>query len=300
MKVIKTVVNIIIGMLLLLMATLLVGYFYGSRHFVVKQHTIMLKDLPAEFDGYRIAQFSDFHAMSFRIGHKEDVTEIVRLINSQRCDMICFTGDLVTITADELDGFQQQLSQLKAPDGVYSVMGNHDYALYQRKASESKRRADIDKLQQYQRSFGWNLLLNDNAVIRRGNDSIAIVGVENDGTPPHFPAYGDLTKAQEGLADGTFKVLLSHDPTHWRRSVLPDTDISLTLSGHTHAGQFLLFGWSPVSGIYKEWTGVAGQDGRYLHISNGVGCVPIPFRVGAWPEINVITLKVDSGKSPIQ
>ena len=278
-------------MLLLVIAALLVGYFYGSRHFVVKQQTIVLKDLPPAFDGYRIVQFTDFHALSFQIGHKEDVAEVVDLINSQYCDLICFTGDLVTITANELKGLEHQLSRLNAPDGVFSVMGNHDYALYQRKASEAQRHADVSRLHQYQRSFGWHLLLNENAIIRRGTDSIAIVGVENDGTPPHFPSYGNLTKAQEGLTDGTFKVLLSHDPTHWQRNVLPETDIPLTLSGHTHAGQFLLFGWSPVSGIYNEWTGLNEHDGRYLHISNGVGSVPVPLRLGAWPEINVITLK---------
>ena len=282
---------IIIAILLLIFTTITFGLLYGNRHFVVKECTLMFPDLPASFDGYRILQFSDFHAMSFRKGYKEDVENIVNLINQQHCDAICFTGDLVTVQADELRGFESQLSQLKAPDGVFSVMGNHDYNLYNRHHTEAERQADISKLHQYQQQFGWNLLLNDHAVVRRGNDSIVIVGVENDGVPPHFPAYGGLDKAQAGTDSGAFKVLLSHDPTHWRRKVLPETDIQLTLSGHTHAGQFMVFGWSPVSMVYKEWTGVYSSNGRYLHISNGIGCVLWPIRLGAWPEVNVITLR---------
>ena len=291
MKIVKRVLHIIIGIVLLFIATLMVGYFYGSRHFVIKQQTITLKDLPDAFDGYRIVQFSDFHALAFHLGHEADVAKIVDLINGQQADLICFTGDLVTIRSNELDGFGQQLSRLSAPDGVYSVMGNHDYALYQHKVTPAQRRADIRSLQSRQASFGWHLLLNGNTIVRRGDDSIAIVGVENDGTPPHFPSYANLGQAQDGLPEGVFKILLSHDPTHWQRRVLPDTDIQLTLSGHTHAGQLQIFGWSPVSGIYDEWTGLYEHEGRFLHISNGVGCVPVPFRIGAWPEINVITLK---------
>lgn len=292
---------ITIGIIVLILVFLFcVGYFYGSRHFVVKEQTIEFDSLPEAFDGYRICQFSDFHSMAFHCGHEADVQEVVDLINAQHCDLIVFTGDLVTVQAKELDGFMEQLSQLSAPDGVMSIMGNHDYALYQRKLSKAQRRADIKDLYKRQRDMGWKLLLNENTTIRRGDDSIVVIGVENDGTPPHFPQFADMKKAMDGVGDKSFQVMLSHDPTHWRRTIISETNIDLTLSGHTHAGQFILFGWSPVRMVYREWSGLYDNvkttaEGyritQYLHISNGVGCVPVPFRIGAWPEINVITLK---------
>ncbi len=277
-----------------------IGYFYGSRHFVVHDRTLYFDNLPDSFDGYRIAQFSDFHAMSFHMGHEEDVRTVVDLVNSLHCDLIVFTGDLVTIQSGDLDGFDSCLASLSAPDGVMSIMGNHDYALYQRGLTPGQRSEDVRKLQRRQRDMGWQLLLNDHRIIRRGGDSIAVVGVENDGEAPRFPSYGNLPKAMSGIGDGTFTVLLSHDPTHWRRKVIPDTDIELTLSGHTHAGQFKVFGWSPVSWVYQEWSGRYGNEKtdktgmsvrQTLVVSEGVGCVPVPFRVGAWPEVNVITLR---------
>ncbi len=292
---------ILFGVIILLVLVLVgVGYFYGSRHFVVEETTITFDDLPEEFDGYRICQFSDFHSFAFHCGHEEDVQKVVDLINAQQCDLIVFTGDLVTVQANELDGFMESLSRLSAPDGVISIMGNHDYAMYQRKFTKAQRRNDIKDLYKRQRDMGWQLLLNDHTSIHRGEDSLVIIGVENDGTPPHFPRFADLKKAMRGIDAQAFQIMLSHDPTHWRRSIIPETNVQLTLSGHTHAGQFRMFGWSPVKMVYKEWSGVyknikTDPSGRTipqkLHISDGVGCVPVPFRVGAWPEINVITLK---------
>ncbi len=296
MKKLRKVIYILGILILLPIAIILFGYCYGSRHFVVKECEVCFDSLPPQFDGYRIVQFSDFHAGAFHCGHDKDVSRLIDLINAQQGDIICFTGDLVTRESSELEGFTDELRRLKAHDGVYSVMGNHDYSLY-RRISLAERKADIQNLQRLQRSFGWNLLLNDKKIISKGNDSIAIIGVENDGTPPHFPAYANLPKALDGIDSNTFKVLLSHDPTHWKRNVMPETNINLTISGHTHAGQLLIFGWSPVDLVYKEWTGLYEHNGRYLHISNGVGCVPLPFRIGAWPEINVITLKRNVGKS---
>lgn len=285
----------IIGILILIPITIvLFGRYYGSRHFIVKECTICFDSLPPQFDGYRIVQFSDFHALSFQ-SHKDDVKKVVDLINSQNADIICFTGDIVTCQSNELDEFEAELKRLHAPDGVFSVMGNHDYSKY-RKASIGERKADITRLHKMERSFGWNLLLNENTIIRKNNDSIAIIGVENDGTPPHFPSYANLPKALEGVDSTTFKILLSHDPTHWQREVLPKSNIQLMISGHTHAGQLLLFGWSPVKKIYDEWIGLYEQGQRRLYISLGVGCVPFPFRIGAWPEINVITLKSSRAK----
>ena len=179
---------------------------------------------------------------------------------------------------------------LRARDGVVSILGNHDYMSYHDWPSEAARQANLAQLVRRQRDMGWRLLLNDNVVVRRGADSIAIVGVENDGLPP-FPQRGDLTRAQRGVEQAGFKVLLSHDPTHWRRSVLSTTDIDLTLSGHTHGMQLKIGGFSPASWFYDEWGGFYYDGGRALHVSLGAGEVLMPFRLGAWPEVNVITLR---------
>ena len=169
-------------------------------------------------------------------------------------------------------------------------MGNHDYSMYIRYPNEEERAADVQELQNRIRSYGWNLLLNEHRIIRRGKDSLIIAGVENDGRPP-FPALGDLPKTMKGLKRSCFTVLMSHDPTHWRRNIIPQTNIQLTLSGHTHAGQFKVFGWSPVAHVYREWSGAYSEGNQILNVSDGIGAVMFPFRFGAWPEVNVITLR---------
>ncbi len=269
---------------------LLTGYCWGRNHFVVHQQTFYFNNLPPAFDGYRIAFFSDLHIGTFRKGNEKDVQTIAELINDQKADAIMFGGDLVNYQCAEVYGFEPQLSSLKAKDGVFSIMGNHDYSSYINYATEEEKQADIDKLEAKQREFGWTLLLNEHAIIRRGNDSIAVIGVENDGRPP-FPSLGDLPKATKGISDGTFCILLTHDPTHWRRKVIPETNISLSLSGHTHAGQFKVFGWSPVKYVYDEWSGAYTEGSQMLDVSDGIGAVMFPFRFGAWPEVNVITLR---------
>lgn len=284
---------------------LLHGYFIGSRHYVVHRQTFCFDTLPEEFDGYRIAFFSDMHIGTFSGQRRGEVARITQLLNDQQCDIILFGGDLVTAYADELDGHEQALSSLRAPDGVVAVLGNHDYPLYGRHDTPADRIGHLRRLIDRERSFGWKLLRNENVILTRGDARIAICGVENDGNPP-FPSLGDLPKATERIAgsmryalshhaDGrlphTFTVLLSHDPTHWRRRVVPDTFIDLTLSGHTHAGQFKLFGWSPVSLVYDEWSGAYTEGPQVLCVSDGVGETLFPFRFGAWPEINIITLK---------
>ena len=281
----------IIGMTLSIMAAgiLCFGYFVGRHYYVVHQQTFYFPDLPKEFDGYRIAQFSDMHIGTFRDGNEADVRKIVNLINQQKCDAILFTGDLVNHQSAELDGFRRDLSLLKAPDGVFAVMGNHDYSLYIKYPNEKDRANDVEELQHRIRSYGWTLLLNDHRVIRRGEDSIIIAGIENDGRPP-FPSYGDLKKAMKGVKSGSFTVLMSHDPTSWQRKILPQTDIQLTLSGHTHAGQLKVFGWSPVAPVYTEWSGAYSNGSQIINVSDGIGAVMFPFRFGAWPEVNVITL----------
>lgn len=274
----------------IVLGAMIYGFTAGYRHIVVKEYTYRNAALPAAFDGYRIVQLSDLHLGTLRT-HPEVVKDIVDSVNACKADLIVFTGDLVNYDAREALVFTDILSRMHARDGVMSVMGNHDYAQYFRWASAADSLGNIRLLHKAHKAMGWRLLLNENAVVRRGSDSIAIVGVENDGNPP-FPALGDLDKAQRGLATGCFKVLLSHDPTHWRRRVIPETDIALTLSGHTHGMQFKIGGFSPASWFYPEWGGAyADTKGHTLYVSLGTGEVLLPFRLGAWPEINVITLK---------
>lgn len=256
-----------------------IGFTYGWRHITVTKYRYAHTSVPAAFDGYKIIQLSDFHIGTLT-GHPEVVQHIVDSVNALQPDLIVFTGDLVNMHSDEEREFHDILRGFRAKDGVVSVMGNHDYMMYAYNRSHNvssgtsisrDQISDIRHLQDAERDLGWHLLLNDNHVVRRGNDSIAIIGVENDGDGKHFPQYGDLTKAQHGLSDGIFMVLLSHDPTHWQRRVLDDTDIHLQLSGHTHAMQFMLFGWSPSRWIYPEWRGPFVYDRTDQH-SNGESC----------------------------
>ena len=275
---------------------ILYGTLAGITRFDTKEVEYRSANIPEGFDGYRIVQFSDLHLTSFR-NRPEMVEKVVERIMEQCPDMIVFTGDLVSTEANELDGFDEILSRLHAPDGVYSILGNHDYLTYAYYLSPEEQAAQREELKKRQRAMNWDLLLNEHRIIRQGRDSIALVGVENDGKPP-FPERGDLKKALAGIPgygqgnDSTrmFKVLLSHDPTHWRRKVLPQTDIQLTLSGHTHGMQFMLFGWSPSKFFYPEWKYMYREGERGLYVSLGIGGALIPFRFGAWHEINVITL----------
>ncbi|MDD6892061.1 MAG: metallophosphoesterase, partial [Bacteroidales bacterium] len=200
-----------------------------------------------------------------------------------------FTGDLVNSRATELAPFLTALSQLQAPDGVYSVLGNHDYGTYARWSSPREQAANLDTLKRLERQLGWRLLLNEHHCLHRGSDSIVVAGVENSGRPP-FPDRGDLRRALQGT-NGRFRILLSHDPTHWRREVLPRTDVQLTLSGHTHDMQVSLFGFSVSRWIYPEHRGLYLEGGRALYVNIGLGYVLFPLRLGAWPEITVITLR---------
>ncbi len=286
----------IVGALLsaLLFVSMAYGMTMGYRHIVVKHYIHADVRLPEDFDGYRIVQLSDLHLGTLH-GREEVVRDIVAKVNSCHPDLVVFTGDLVNYHAAELEEFREILCGMKARDGIVSIMGNHDYAQYFRWPTPSDSVADIRLLQNTQKAIGWYLLLNENRIIRRGNDSIAIIGVENDGKPP-FPSLADMKKARAGVKEGVFQILLSHDPTHWRREVLSETDIPLTLSGHTHGMQFMLFGFSPSSWFYDEWGGVYTEDDQTLYVSLGTGQVMIPFRFGAWPEINVIELK--KGREP--
>lgn len=264
------------------------GATAGITRFQVKHVTYESERLPEGFDGYRIAQLSDIHIGSWQ-GRPEAVEKLVKLTNEQQADLIVFTGDLVNQQSHELDSFRQTLSRLQAPDGVYSVLGNHDYGTYYRWKNSCQEADNLQYLREQQQAMGWRLLDNSHAILHHRGDSIALIGVENDGEPP-FPQHADLPRATEGT-QGMFSILLSHNPTHWRREVLPESDIDLMLSGHTHAMQISLFGRSLASLKYPEWSGMYREGSRALYVNIGIGYVGLPFRFGAWPEITVITLK---------
>ena len=264
------------------------GCTVGQKKLVVKEQTLYFKNLPAEFDGYRIVQISDLHIGTYG----EDTTFVARVVNevlAQNPDLIVYPGDLVNSDAAEVDPFIPLLSSLSAPDGVLSIFGNHDYCYYNHHHQMEVIRKEQEALKAKEREMGWQLLLNEHRVIWRDSTCIAVVGVENVGKPP-FPHDGDLPKAMAGLADSTFVILLSHDPSHWRMEVLSETDIPLMLSGHTHAMQFRIGSITPVRLKYPEWGGLYEEDGQQLFVSTGVGG-GIPFRFGAWPEICVLTLR---------
>ena len=230
------------------------------------------------FDGYRIVQISDIHIGSWQ-GNPDPIKQLVDSVNGQKPDLIVFTGDLVNQQSHELDGFQEILSQLYAPDGVYSILGNHDYGSYYHWQSPKAEIANLDYLIRQQKAMGWKLLNNEHDILHHKGDSIALIGVENDGEPP-FSQFADLPQAMQGT-EGMFQILLSHNPTHWRREVLPQSDISLMLAGHTHAMQGILFGHSLAELIYPEWRGMYYEGKRALYVNIGIGYVGLPFRFGA-------------------
>lgn len=264
----------------------LYGFVAGWNRLEVEHTVLSFDTLPASFDSYRLVQISDLHTGTFG----NDTTFIKKLtdsVNAQNPDLVVFTGDIVNNSADELRPFAEILSRIKATDGVLSILGNHDYCEYGHGHGEAMR--NLEELKMLEAGMGWRLLLNEHATVCRHGDSIAVIGVENDGRPP-FPSRGDLNGAMRGIPQNTFKILLSHDPTHWCREVLPRTDIALTLSGHTHAMQLKIGRFSPSAFVYPQWGGVYRDNGRVLHVSTGAGGT-VPFRFGAWPVINVITLK---------
>ncbi len=266
----------------------LYGYLWGWKRLAVQPQCVKIENLPASFEGYKIVQISDLHLGTFGTDTTY-IHKMVRQVNDLRPDMIVFTGDLVNTSPDELTPFKHLLARLSARDGVYSIMGNHDYTTYHPEKDLAARKARIVQLQRAQREMGWQLLENEARIIRRGTDSLIIAGVENVARPP-FPSYGDLKRAMQHISEEAPVVLLSHDPTHWRREVLPQyPHIGLTLSGHTHAMQFKVAGHSPAQWIYDEWGGHYQQGAQHLIVSTGAGS-NIPFRFGAWPEVVEITL----------
>ena len=259
----------------------------------VKEVELAFDNLPDAFDGYRIVQWSDAHLGTYN-GRTAIVERQINTINDLHPDMICFTGDLVSRKTDEALPYRDLLAKLRAPDGVFSVLGNHDYDNYVRWDDEQVKLADRKALCDMQQIVGWRLLNDDYAIIKRGGDQIVVIGTENYGDHP-FEKRGNLARAYSGLRDNNFKIELQHNPYAWRANTLPNSNIDLMLAGHTHAWQILLklgdWQWSPACLRYPEWGGAYREGNQQLYVNIGTGMVGPPMRIGATPEITVITLK---------
>lgn len=279
------------GLLSLLVAPVVIAYgtLVERNRFEVKEVVLEFDDLPKSFDGYRIVHLSDIHARSFSRRAKQ-MQKAVDMINDTDPDLVAFTGDLITLVPEELDTITPALGRIKAKDGVVSVLGNHDYCMYSDLPSEAKEK-HLEELIAREKSLGWIVLMDENRFIRKGNDSIAVIGVQNTSASVHFPSKGDLKKASEGT-EGAFRIVLTHDPLHWESEILGQ-DYPLTLSGHTHAMQLSLFGWSPSSLIFKHNKGLYTSDSgtQSLYVNVGLGETIFPARIGARPEITLITLR---------
>ncbi|HKL34793.1 MAG TPA: metallophosphoesterase [Salegentibacter sp.] len=290
----KFLSQLAMGIAAIPLASVLYGMYQGRYNFRVLNYTLYFDDLPDAFDGYRLAQISDIHSGSF--DNEKKIKYGVDLLNEQETDMVVFTGDLVNNEASEMEPWKELFGQIKAKDGVYSILGNHDYGDYKSWSSPEAKKQNLDTLKDTHAKMGWKLLLNEHKLIERNGEKIALVGVENWGAGG-FKKEGDLDKAGAGLSKKDFKVLLSHDPSYWQEKIKNDEkNYHLTLSGHTHGMQFGIeipgwFKWSPVQYRYQNWAGIYEEFGRYINVNRGFGYLAFPGRVGIWPEISVIELK---------
>jgi len=270
----------------------LYGIIKGKYAYRVINHTLYFKDLPESFDGFKITQISDIHSGS--LNNAKALQKGIDLINAQQSDLFVFTGDLVNNKADEIVPWMKHFAQIKAPYGQFSVLGNHDYGDYVKWDNEMVKRGNLLTLKRYHAEMGYRLLLDEHVELFKNGEKIILAGVENWGVG--FGERGDLRKALKTTSGSDFKVLLSHDPTHWEKEVktFPNT-VHLTLAGHTHGMQFGIeaFGikWSPVQYRYAHWAGIISDNGRYLNINRGFGFLGFSGRIGIWPEITVIELK---------
>lgn len=263
------------------------GNLIERNQYQVKEVEIESEKVPASFNDYKIVQISDLHLHSFK-NREKTLQKFVDAINEQDADIVVFTGDLVSYGPWELDGLEGILSKIEAKDGVFSVLGNHDYSAYSN-FPDSLQWRYVEELKQRQTAMGWKLLLDENVPLTRGNDTISLIGVENISTHRSFLSFGNFQKAMLG-ADGSYKILLSHDPTHWDLEVKETEEIDLMLSGHTHAMQFSILGWSPSSFIFDEVSGLFQHENQYLYVNIGLGETVMKARVGTKPEITVLTL----------
>ena len=289
----KLISQIAIGLAAIPFASLLYGMFRGKYNFKVLSYKLEYDDLPEAFEGFKIAQISDIHSGSF--DNPKKLQYGVDLVNGQDADVVFFTGDLVNNRAEEILPWIQTFKKINAKHGVYSILGNHDYGDYSPWESPEAKKKNMEDLKKAQKKMGWDLLLNESRFIEKQGQRIAILGVENWGSGG-FKKAGDLNKALSNVAAEDFKILMSHDPSHWEAEVIPHPfNIHLTLSGHTHGLQFGIeiagwVKWSPIKWRYKQWAGIYEKLNQRLNVNRGFGYLAYPGRVGIWPEVTVITL----------
>lgn len=267
--------------------------FSNKYNYQVKRQTLRFKTLPTAFNGLKIVQISDIHSGSFN--NKAAVQEGVEKILKLQPDLILFTGDLVNNKAEEMDDYIDVFRQLKAPLGVYSILGNHDYGDYVQWESREHKTRNLERLKGVHAQMGWRLLLNENVLLEKDGHKIALLGIENWGAKANFPKYGKMDQARPGTEAVPFKILMSHDPSHWDAEVLTKyQDIDLMLSGHTHGMQFGVeipwLRWSPVQYVYRQWAGLYESGHQKLYVNRGFGFLGYPGRVGIMPEISLLEL----------
>lgn len=274
--------------------SIIYGIWKGKYNYKVHKSIVYFDDLPDDFDGFTILQLSDIHCGSF--DNHEKIQYGIDLINRQRFDMLVFTGDIINSKASEMDEWLEMFSSIKtAKFGKFSILGNHDYGDYIQWPTQKDRDLNFEKTKEIHPKLGWDLLLNENRIIRKGNSQIRLIGVENWGKGG-FQKYGDLEKSSKNVGKNEFKILLSHDPSHWDLKVQDNPfNYQLTMSGHTHGMQFGIeipgIKWSPIQYKYPHWAGLYENGSRKLYVNRGFGYLAFPGRVGIWPEITLIELK---------
>jgi predicted MPP superfamily phosphohydrolase len=290
----KTLANIGVILLALPVGTMLFGLFKTAYNFKVHRITLKFPNLPKSFAGLRFVQISDIHTGSFL--KDDELKDAVQLVLDQKPDLIFFTGDIVNNRTDEAYPFIEALKKLQAPLGIYSTLGNHDYGDYENWPSTQAKMENMSAMYQLHHDLGWKLLNNTHSLLEVNGEKIAIVGVENWGKSPRFPKKGNVTVAKQGTEDIAFKILLSHDPSHWDAVVLQEhKDMDLMLAGHTHGFQFGIeipgIKWSPSKWLYKQWAGLYQSGSQYLYVNRGLGCLGYSGRIGIRPEITLIELQ---------
>ena len=281
-----------VGLSSTLFFSLLYGFGNKYNYKLVKKK-ISLNGLPLAFKGFKIIHISDIHSGSLK--DKAAVLKGIELIEKQNADIVLFTGDLVNDRASEMQDWMDVFGKIKAPNGVFSTLGNHDYGDYVKWDTAEEKKQNLEALKKVHQDLGWRLLMNENTSIEKSGEKIKIVGIENWGAKARFPKYGKMDLAMQGVNKEDVAILLSHDPSHWEAEVIPKySNVQLTLSGHTHGMQFGLenpyFKWSPVQWVYKQWAGIYDNKDQQLYVNRGFGFLGYPGRVGILPEITLIEL----------
>lgn len=275
--------------------TLLYGILRNQYRYKIYNTLVTIPDLPKALEGLKIVQISDIHSGSFT--KKYPIKAAIDMINEQRADLVFFTGDLVNSISHEMEPFMDIFDKIKSRYGIFSILGNHDYGDYVRWESATQKAQNLENLKNIHSRLGWDLILNDNRLVKIKGEDVAVIGVENYSAHGRFMKYGDLEKANQGTDEAGLKLLLSHDPSHWEDEVLEKfKDIHITFSGHTHGAQFGLeipgiIKWSPIKYVYKQWAGLYQKNKQYLYVNRGFGFLGYPGRVGILPEITVMELR---------